>query len=132
MNTEIGYVIAGSLTNGFIIRIASHTHLELVKAGKFVCVAGATHRFFSLITNLSLEVTHPDITLFPPGRQTLLHNVMKARDIYATAELKPMIMLDKHNTLMPVKTIPEHFSAVFEADRRDIPLIFGQEAADKK
>jgi DNA helicase HerA-like ATPase len=134
MKKIIGHIISGSLTEGLVIRISPDMPLEDIKTGKFVSIAGKHHTFFSLITDLSLEVTHPDILLFPPTpEEKLLNSLLKQRDIYATAVLKPMLMLNKDNTPSPVKTIPSHFATVHDADKKDVALIFGDEAhASKK
>jgi hypothetical protein len=132
MKKQIGTIVSGSLTEGFVMRIAAHTDLESIKTGKFVSIVGNQHKFFSMITDLSLEVTNPDILLFPPTPQEkLLTNMLKQRDIYATAILKPMLMLN-NNEKMPVKTIPPHFATVFEANKEDVALIFGDEADPSK
>ena len=128
MKKNIGTIISGSLTDGLTMRLAPKTDLETIKTGKFLCITGAHHRFFSLITDLTLEVTNPDILLFPPSEQeTLLSNLLHEKDIYATAVLKPMLMLGKDLQPKPVKTIPPHFAQVFEADHKDVALIFGDE-----
>lgn len=128
MKTKLGHIISGSLADGFLMRIAHHAALHEIKTGKFVSVAGKAQTFFSLITDLQLEVTHSDILLFPPSeKETLLSSVLKQKDIYATARLKPMLMLDKEQQPRPVKTIPTHFTPVFEADKKDVALIFGDE-----
>lgn len=127
MKTILGTIVSGSLTEGFVMRIAPHTDLETIKTGKFVSIVGKQHKFFSMITDLSLEVTNPDILLFPPTPQEkLLTNMLQQRDMYATAVLKPMLMLN-NNEKMPVKTIPPHFATVFEANKEDVSLIFGNE-----
>jgi len=128
MKKNIGTIISGSLTDGLTMRLAPKTDLETIKTGKFLCITGAHHRFFSLITDLTLEVTNPDILLFPPSEQeTLLSNLLHEKDIYATAVLKPMLMLGRDLQPKPVKTIPPHFAQVFEADHKDVALIFGDE-----
>lgn len=133
MKKLIGHVIAGSLTDGLVMRIIAQTPLETIRTGKFVSVVGNDHRFFSLITNITLEITHPDILLFPPAaHETLLTDLLQQKDMYATAELKPMIMLDATNNLLPVKTIPTHFASVYEADQHDVALIFGNEHDQQK
>ncbi len=127
MNSILGTIVSGSLTEGFVMRIAPNTDLETIKTGKFVSIVGNHHKFFSMITDLSLEVTNPDILLFPPTPQEkLLTSMLKQRDIYATATLKPMLMLH-NNEKMPVKTIPPHFATVYEANKNDVALIFGDE-----
>jgi DNA helicase HerA-like ATPase len=129
MSQHLGHVISGSLAEGLVMRINAGTKLESLKTGKFVCIQGAGYKFFSLITDLELHVTNPDILLFPPSAQeTLLQNILDKRDMYATALLKPMLMLSKDNVPMPVKTIPQHFSTVHEASAKDVALIFGDEA----
>ena len=129
MKKMLGTIISGSLTDGLTMRLAPRTDLETIKTGKFLCIAGTHHRFFSLITDLSLEVTNPDILLFPPSpEEKLLSDLLQEKDMYATAILKPMLMLGRDLQPMPVKTIPPHFSQVFEADHKDVALIFGDEA----
>ncbi len=128
MKQQLGTIISGSLTEGFEMRVHPGTQLEDIKTGKFVCITGKAYKFFSLITDLQLAVTHPDILLYPPHEQeTLLARILKKRDIYATAILKPMLMLDHKQQTLPVKTIPHHFAQVHEADKRDVALIFGDE-----
>ena len=129
MKQLLGSIVSGSLVEGLVMRISPQANIEDIKTGKFVSVEGsATQTFFSLITDLSLEVTHSDILLFPPSSQeTLLNEVLKQKDIYATATLKPMLMLNNEQRPIPVKTIPPHFSSVYEATKEDVALIFGDE-----
>lgn len=116
------------------MRIHADAQLETIKTGKFVCIEGRAHKFFSLITDLSLEVSHPDILLFPPApEETLLNAALKHKDMYATATLKPMLMLTLAELRpIPVKTIPPHFATVFEATHEDVALIFGDEDEPSK
>lgn len=130
---KLGTIVSGSLAHGFVMRIHPEADLEEIKTGKFVRIDGTRYHFFSLITDLSLEVTHPDILLFPPTPQErLLTSLLKQKDIYATATLRPMLMLDHEQRPMPVKTIPGHFALVHEATQKDIALIFGDEADESK
>jgi hypothetical protein len=133
MKKILGTIVSGSLIEGFVMRIAPQANLEEIKTGKFVSITGHSHTFFSLVTDLTLEVTSQDILLFPPNEdEKLLTSFLKQKDIYATATLKPMLMLNKENKPMPVKTIPPHFSGVHEATQRDVALIFGDEAEPSK
>ncbi len=128
MNNLIGHIVAGSLTEGLTMRINPDADIEQLKTGKFVAIEGTHQRFFCLITDLTLEVTHPDILLFPPGpHEQLLKNALRSKDIYATASLRPMLALTDGKTA-PVKTIPPHFAPVLEANQKDISLIFGDES----
>lgn len=133
MKIPLGTIISGSLTEGLVMRVNASTHLETIKTGKFVSIVGAQHTFFSLITDLKLEVTHPDILLFPPKKhETLLTDLLHGRDVYATITLRPMLMLNAEKKPSPVKTIPPHFAHVFEADAKDVALIFGDENTPEK
>jgi hypothetical protein len=125
---KIGTILAGSLTEGFTMRIQGDAQIEEIKTGKFVSIVGSNHKFFSLITDLKLEVAHPDVLLFPPSNnETLLADAIKATAIYAVATLRPMLMLDEYAQKMPVKTIPSHFAPVFEASEQDVANIFGDQ-----
>src|SRR3989344_6862506 len=109
MKKLLGTITSGSLTEGLIMRIDPETQLETIKTGKFVSVVGTQHVFFSLITDLALEVTNPDILLYPPAEdEKLLQKLLKQKGMYATAALKPMVMLNKDNEVVPVKTVPPH------------------------
>lgn len=124
---SLGHIVAGSLVEGLTMRVSS-TAVEHLKTGKFVTIHGTNQRFFCLITNLSLAVTHPDILLFPPTEdEPLLKEVLGKKDIYATATLRPMLTVQSNGSLAPVKTIPAHFAPVTESTREDIALIFGDE-----
>lgn len=128
MKKLLGSILSGSLNEGFLMRINYQENFEQIKTGKFVSIIGKDYRFFSLITDLRLEVSNPDILLFPPGaEESLLKDVLSRKDIYATAQLKPMLMVDNLNRVMPVKTIPPHFAEVLDVDETEVALIFGDE-----
>src|SRR5271154_5101376 len=99
---KLGTILAGSLGEGLVMRLEATCSLEEIKTGKFVSVVGQHYRFFSLITDLELNVSHPDILLFPPSDQEkLLSNVLRQRDTYAKIILRPLLMLDKQKRKMP-------------------------------
>lgn len=129
----LGHIVSGSILEGLVMRLEPGASLEDVKTGKFLSVQGSAYTFFSLITNLELQVTHPDILIFPPSEEeVLLLHMLKKRDIYAKVQLRPMLMLDRHKNRMPPKTIPDHFAPVFEATKQDVAAIFGDEKLDQK
>jgi len=130
---KLGHVLAGSLVEGLEMRLEHSYDLESVKTGKFVCIQGKSYNFFSLITDLELQVTNQDILLFPPEEdEPLLAEMLGRRDIYAKVQLRPMLMLDKKGKHSPVKTIPGHFSSVYEASRDDVAMIFGDDRQEDK
>lgn len=129
----MGTIVSGSLSEGLVMRINSETPLEAIKTGKFVSIAGKEYTYFSMITDLSLEVSNQEILQYPPTeKETLLHDILKKKFMYATAELRPMVMLNKKNKVGPVKTIPSHFATVHEAQKSDVDLIFGNEHDESK
>ena len=128
MKRQLGCLISGSLSEGLLVRLDCNIDLETIKTGKFVSVVGKSYRFFSLITDLKLEIANPDAMLFlPDGRQTVLHEMVRQREMYAVAKIKPLIILNLKNQLEPVKTIPPHFAAVTDVDEQEVALIFGKE-----
>ena len=135
----IGIVVKGSLAQGLEVKLCEGQSVEDARAGRFVVVEGEQFRYFSMITNVSLSASNPQVLLNPPGPEEILHRrVLAGTATYGTVELRPMLMLpagdpaipssaDAAAEFQPVKTIPPHFSAVFEADREDVGRVFGRE-----
>ena len=65
---EIGVVTQGSLTEGVEMKLNSDRSVEDVKAGKFVVIEGYKNQFFSMITDLSLDATNPEIFALSTAR----------------------------------------------------------------
>ena len=129
---EIGVVTQGSLTEGVEMKLNPDRSVEDVKAGKFVVIEGYKNQFFSMITDLSLDATNPEILLYPPRESDqLLHSVLNGSSTYVTVALRPMLMLEQGEEIVdeprPVKTIPSHFSKVVEAEEEDVSRVFGSE-----
>lgn len=128
MDANLGYIITGSLSDGFIMRISSSAALDIIKTGKFVCIMSQSTKFFSLITDLKLEITNSDILLYPPNEsEQFLKEILLSKNIYATANLKPMLCLNSDGQISATRTIPIHFAPVYQATKNDIALIFGDE-----
>ena len=128
MSKPIGQIISGSLSEGFVMRFTSLTNIETIKTGKFVSIQGSLHKFFSIITDLKLETTHPEVLQFPPTeKEKLLQGLLSKNSTYATAQLKAMLMIDSKGKISPIKTVPHHFATVHEATKQDIETIFGSE-----
>ena len=117
---ELGLITSGSLVEGLQMKLGPERSVEEVKAGKFVVVHGLYNQFFSLITDVRLDASSPNILINPPSREEeLLRSVLSGTSAYATIELRPMLMLAHGDEeLRPVKTIPPHFAAVSEATER--------------
>ncbi len=126
---ELGLITSGSLVEGLQMKLGPERSVEEVKAGKFVVVHGLYNQFFSLITDVRLDASTPDILVNPPSlEEELLRSVLSGTSAYATIELRPMLMLaHEDRELRPVKTIPPHFASVSEATSRDVNTVFGSE-----
>lgn len=132
----LGIVIQGSLSGGLEMRLDSDKSVEDLRVGRFVVVEGTHSRFFSMLTDVALSATTPNILLNPPSpnddQDRFLMEVLSGVTTFGTVKLQPMLMLQKDHDesdspLRPVKTIPSHFSPVYEADASDFALVFGQE-----
>lgn len=117
------------------MRLGPEHSVEAVRAGKFVVARGRDFDFFCMITDVRLDASSQSILREPPGRDTLLAEVLSGEHTFATVSLKPMLMMqrkdgggvDREEDLRPVKSIPVHFSPVREATSADVNQIFGAE-----
>lgn len=128
---RLGTIVSGSLSDGLVMYL-DPAHLEQIKSGKFVSIQGGEGAFFSLVTDIELDIKNPDLVLFPPREnEQLFTHIVRKHYLAARALLKPLVMLDRAGTVRPVKTVPTHFAPVFEASEDEIVAIFGKERAEK-
>ena len=152
----LGSVIQGSLTKGLEVRLHPDISVEDMRVGKFLVIQGVRSRFFCLLTDVSLGAASERILANPPAiEDTFLRDVLAGSGTYGTIELAPMLMFTPTATnkdqaslplkgnksklasfeaqtsteaqLLPVKTIPAHFSQVYEASEQDFRNVFGWE-----
>ena len=117
------------------MRLDGQNSVEDLRVGRFVVVEGKSSRFFSMLTDVSLSASNQTILANPPHPDDFLLSVLSGTTTYGTVKVQPMLMLEKSNTadsaeLRPVKTIPTHFSPVYEASTADFALVFGQESEE--
>lgn len=149
LNQPLGSVIQGSLSEGLEVRLHPDISVEEMRVGKFLVVQGKRAKFFCLLTDVSLGTSTPRIFTHPPDpNDDFWTEVLAGSDTYGTVEIAPMLMLtadsvDEYETsalhpddlapfdtdlkLLPVKTIPSHFSQVYESTERDFRSVFGWE-----
>jgi len=152
LENPLGSVIQGSLSQGLEVRLHPDVSVEDMRVGKFLVVQGRRSRFFCMLTDVSLGTANPRIVSNPPDpSNTFLQEVLAGSGTYGTINLSPMLMFTptdaqtssqaqnpksktqnpSANTsaieLLPVKTIPSHFSQVFDASDRDFRAVFGWE-----
>ncbi len=134
MSKPLGIITQGSLSTGLEMRLDVNQSVENLRVGRFVVIEGKKHRFFSMLTDVTLSATNPAILANPPQADDFLQTVLAGVSTYGRVKVQPMLMLEKQNAgadeLRPVKTIPSHFSPVFEAKKEDFALVFGNEDED--
>lgn len=146
----LGSVIQGSLSQGLEIRLHPDVFVEDMRVGKFLVVQGMRSRFFCLLTDVTLGTASQRIMANPPSPQDdFLREVLAGSGTYGMVNLSPMLMFtptegkssEQADTslasfqaqtstemeLLPVKTIPSHFSQVYEASEGDFRAVFGWE-----
>lgn len=127
--SKLGVVTSGSLVEGLTARLEARESVEDMRVGKFVVIQGEKHEFFSMITDVVLEATNQKVLIDPPDGDLFVREVLTGTSTYGSLELMPRLMLptDLEQGLLPVKTIPRHFSAVYEAQEEDFTRVFGEE-----
>ncbi len=145
----LGTVIQGSLSEGLEIRLYPDMSVEDMRVGKFLVVRGVRSRFFCLLTDVTLGTATPRILANPPHPDDdFMRDVLAGSGTYGTIELAPMLMFtpsanprstddtslasfepqtNAELELLPVKTIPAHFSQVYDACEEDFRMVFGWE-----
>lgn len=126
---KLGVITSGSLIEGLSARLDADASVEDMRVGKFVVVEGEKHQFFSMVTDVSLEATNQKILADPPGSDPFFYEVLAGTSTYGSINLKPNLMVphDLNEGPRPVKTVPRHFAAVFDANESDFTRVFGTE-----
>lgn len=126
---RLGIVVGGSLSKGLEVKLDPQTVIEGLAVGRYVVVHGRTgRRFFSLINDVALDATNPLIEKTPPdASDPFIAQVHRGTTTFGRIHVAPMLVLEPGSEEpKPVKTVPEHFSEVYEATPDDVALVFGQ------
>lgn len=138
---RLGLLVSGSLTEGLAARLDPGVPVEEVRLGKFVKIAGDLNDYFCLVTDVQLDAANSDVLRAPPGSSSevdlFLREVLAGTITYGVVKLKPELMLphasgdavrsDDEAVPRPARTIPPHFSGVFDANAADFAAVFGAE-----
>jgi DNA helicase HerA-like ATPase len=131
--TRLGVVVSGSLSRGVEVRLDAPISVEDMAVGRYVAIEGAKHRFFGMITDVSLETVDPSVAVTPPDiSDPFIAQVITGTTTYGKLRVLPMLTIggDAASILegpQPAKTVPAHFSAVKLASQRDVEIVFGAE-----
>ena len=134
---RLGIVTAGSLNKGVEVRLDNSASVEDMVVGQYVTIEGQKQRFFGMITDISLGVIDPKLTLTPPdASDPFIAEVLAGTSTYGTLHVSPYLTIGGNITSLiegpqPVKTIPAHFSPVSLASNRDMELVFGKEDKER-
>jgi uncharacterized protein len=127
----LGMITQGSLSSGLEMRLDQNLSVEELRVGRFVVIEGKSARFFSMLTDVSLSAANTSILANPPVDDQFVLSILAGTTTYGTVKVQPMLMLESGEKsemeLRPVKTIPSHFSPVYEAMQDDFSLVFGEE-----
>ncbi len=124
---ELGTIVSGSLSDGFLMRINPIYGIENIKSGRLVSIKGKELTFFSLITDIRLDAI-PQQSLLPyVSNNPRFLQIIQSNLCSAHALIRPLIGLNKQNERQPIKSVPEHFTRVYTANNDDISYIFGSE-----
>src|SRR5512141_1065199 len=123
----LGIVIGGSLSQGLDVKIDRDRSIEETAVGRYVVIEGQSRKFFSMITDVTLDATDPRLAKVAPDmRDDFMREVMIGTSTFGLLHVSPMLMLEEGATEpKPVKTVPGHFARVVEATAEDVNQIFG-------
>jgi hypothetical protein len=134
---RLGIVVGGSLSQGLNVKLDRGAVVEGMAVGRYVVVHGQTgRRFFSIITDVALDSTSPALEKMPPDvSDPFLAQVYQGTSTFGRLQVTPMLVLEGEEPQAsegaaeprPVKTVPAHFSPVYEATEEDVNRIFGAE-----
>jgi DNA helicase HerA-like ATPase len=124
--SPLGIVVSGSLGHGLEAKLAPDRVIEGLAVGRYVVVQGQTdRRFFGMVTDVALESRYPEIEKAPPDDPDgFLAQVYRRTLTYGRMHITPMLVV-QDDQVKPAKTIPAHFTQVFEASEEEVAQIFG-------
>jgi hypothetical protein len=126
----LGMVVGGSLSSGLLVNLNPQLSIERLAVGRYVVIHGTSHsRFFGLITDIALDAINPELVRQPPpAGDEFAAEVYTGGIAFGALKVTPMLVLEPDGEApRPVKTIPAHFTPVYEATARDVELVFGAE-----
>jgi len=133
MTDRLGVVVSGSLEKGVEVKLDGPVSVEDMAVGRYVTIEGQKQRFFGMITDISLGVIDPKLTLTPPDvADPFVAEVLAGTGTFGTLHVSPYLTISGDVASLvegpqPVKTVPSHFSVVNLASQRDVELVFGSE-----
>ena len=128
---RLGMVVGGSLAEGIRVKLDRSAVVEGMAVGRYVVIRGQTgRRFFGIVSDVVLDSANPALERTPPDTSDpFLAQVLQGTSTYGRLQVTPLLVLQEGaKEPRPVKTVPAHFAAVYEAGEEDVNQVFG--AAD--
>lgn len=124
----LGTVVAGSLSKGLEVKLAPDQLVEGLAVGRYVVVRGQTdRRFFGMVTDVALETRNPEVEQMPPEEPDgFIARAYRGTLTHARVHVTPMLVLEE-GVVRPAKTVPAHFTHVYDATPEEVAQIFGDE-----
>jgi DNA helicase HerA-like ATPase len=126
----LGMVVGGSLSTGLLVNLNPALSIERLAVGRYVVIEGASgSRFFGLVTDIGLDAINPNLVRQPPpAGDNFAAEVYSGGLAFGALKVTPMLVLNPgEDEPRPVKTVPAHFTAVYEASAADVEQVFGAE-----
>ena len=126
-------VVGGSLSRGVEVRLDASYAVERVKVGGFVTIQGQSQRFFGIVSDVALEASDQSVRGAPPDvSDPFVASVISGTGAYAIVNVIPQLVLSSDPLSLiegpqPARSIPAHFTPVFQASDEDIRAVFGAE-----
>jgi DNA helicase HerA-like ATPase len=130
---SLGVVIGGSLSEGLAVKLNREVSTEDLAVGRYVVARGRSRRFFCMVTDVALDATNPLIAKQPPDyADEFLAEIHRGTTTFGSVHLSPLLILENEDgEPKPVKTVPEHFTAVSTARQDEVDQVFGPEGERK-
>ena len=128
----LGIVVGGSLSGGVDVKLDAGASVEELQAGAFVTIQGAQHRFFGMISDISLGATDARLRTAPPDvSDPFIARVLSGTAAFGAFKVKPRLLLPAvagdAGEIAPARTVPPHFARAFRASEADVATVFGSE-----
>jgi len=127
---SIGFVVAGSFSEGLTFRLHKSVNIENIRIGDYVVVEGKNFDFLCLIEDIRLANTTDEVFFDPP--KTVLEKSAISSFVYTEISIFPFLMFDKSSLTSyskSIKTLPAHFSMVRFAKDEDFQKISKEETS---
>ena len=128
----LGMVVGGSLSGGVDVKLDAGASVEELQAGAFVTIQGTRHRFFGMVSDVSLGATDPRLRTAPPDvSDPFIARVLSGTAAFGEFKVKPRLLLPAvagdDGEIAPARTVPPHFARAFRASEADVATVFGSE-----